>query len=268
MNLTDDQLDQFRRDGYLFLPNLFASSEIAVLRAEVERFVGLERKEILRDEHGELFGAFAVDRYSEPFARLLRHPRLLEPAQQILGTDLYAHQYKVIAKDPFGKLDFAWHQDAASWAAYDGMPEPMAMNYALFLDEVTEFNGPITLIPGSHQNGILGAADSPRPGGKSPLRILSGELVQQLASEHGLVAPKGPAGSAVFFSGLLAHASGPNISPWTRYIVYLSYNPVANAITRPTRPDFYATRDHFTAIDVLPDDCLVRNQLAVVHVSS
>ncbi len=262
MKLTGDQLKQFRDDGFVFLPNLFTPSEVAVLRGEIDRFVGPEREEIMRDEHGELLGAFAVDRYSEPFARLLRHKRLLEPAQQILGPELYAHQYKIVAKDPFGKLDFAWHQDAASWAAYDGMPEPLAMNYALFLDEVTEFNGPITLIPRSHQAGILGATDGPRPGGKSPLRTLTNEMVQELATEHGLVAPKGPAGSTIFFSGLLAHASGPNISPWTRYIVYLSYNPVANAITAPTRPDFYATRDNFTPLALLPDDCLAEGAAA------
>jgi ectoine hydroxylase len=256
MKLNDDQLSQFREDGYVFLPDLFSPDEVAVLRGEIDRFVGIERDEIMRDEQGELFGAFAVDRYSDAFARLLRHPRLLEPAQQLLGPALYAHQYKIISKDPFGKLDFAWHQDAASWQAYDGMPEPLAMNYALFLDEVSEFNGPITLIPQSHRDGILGAADGPRPGGKSPLRTLTNEMVQDLAAAHGLVAPKGKAGSAIFFSGCLAHASGPNISPWTRYIVYLSYNPVTNAITAPTRPDFYAERDNFTALEMLGDDCL------------
>lgn len=262
MKLNDDQLAQFRNEGYVFLPNLFSSDEVAVLRGEIDRLVEIERDEIMRDEQGELFGAFAVDRYSEPFARLLRHPRLLEPAQQILGPELYAHQYKIISKDPFGKLDFAWHQDAASWQAYDGMPEPIAMNYALFLDEVTEFNGPITLIPHSHEKGILGADDSPRPGGKSPLRTLTNDMVQALAAEHGLVAPKGKAGSAIFFSGCLAHASGPNISPWTRYIVYLSYNPVANAITNPTRPDFYAERHDFTPLELLPDDCLAPSTVA------
>jgi len=31
------------------------------------------------------------------------------------------------------------------------MPEARAMNVAIFLDEVNEFNGPLMLIPGSHK---------------------------------------------------------------------------------------------------------------------
>ncbi len=256
MKLSETELDRFRSDGYLFLPGLFSAEEAAPLRRETGRIADLAREEVLRDDANELRLALAMQRYSPLYARLLRHPRLLEPAQQILGSDLYVHQYKIVARDPFGKLDFPWHQDAASWRAYDGMPAPLAMNYAVFLDEVTEFNGPIAFIPGSHRDGILTNDDAPLPGGKSPLRTLAHETVEALAARHGIVAPKGPAGSAIFFSGCLAHASGPNLSPWTRYIVYITYNPVSNAIARPTRPSYYAEREDFTPLDLLEDDCL------------
>lgn len=256
MILSDSEIDRFRDRGFLFLPGLFDSAEIAPLRRETDRIAGLEREEVLRDESGEMRLAMAMQRYSPLYARLLRHPRLLGPARQILGPELYAHQYKIVARDPMGKLDFPWHQDAASWRAYDGMPKPLAMNYAVFLDAVTEFNGPVALIPGSHRRGILGDADSPLPGGKSPLRTLPRDTVAALAAENGMVAPKGPAGSAIFFSGCLAHASGPNLGPWTRYIVYVTYNPVSNAIVRPTRPDYYAARDGFAALEPLDEDCL------------
>jgi len=255
MQLTAQQRADFERDGYLFIPNLFSDNEIGVLRRELPRIAALKRDEILRDEEGELRAALAMERYSEPFARLLRHPRLLEPALQILGGPLYAHQYKIVAKDPFGKLDFPWHQDFASWHAYDGMPEPRAMNYAVFLDEVTEFNGPITFIPGSHRRGAIAGDDSPLPGGKSPLYTLKRQTVAELVADGGMVAPKGPAGSAVFFHGCMAHASGPNLSPATRFIVYLTANHVENHIRKPTRPDYYANRD-FTPLEALADDCL------------
>ena len=256
MRLTDADIERFRDDGYIFLPQLFGAAETELLRRETGRIAGLTREEVLRDEHGELRLAMAMDRYSLLFARLLRHPRLLEPARRILGAEVYAHQYKIVPKDPLGKLDFPWHRDAASWCAYDGMPAPLAMNYAVFLDDATEFNGPLALIPGSHGDGILTGSDTPLAGGKSPLRTLPRETVAQLAGERGMTAPKGPAGSAIFFSGCLAHASGPNLSPWTRYIVYVACNPVDNAIRRPTRPDYYATREGFAPLAALADDCL------------
>ena len=103
---------------------------------------------------------------------------------------------------------------------------------------------------------MLGGGDTPLPGGKSPLRTLPRETVARLAGERGIVAPKGPAGSAVFFSGCLAHASGPNIGPWTRYIVYIAYNPVSNAIARPTRPDYYARRSGIAPLEPLAEERL------------
>src|SRR5262249_13160241 len=39
----------------------------------------------------------------------------------------------------------------------DGMPEPRAMNIAVFLDAVMPINGPLFLIPKSHRQGVLDA---------------------------------------------------------------------------------------------------------------
>ena len=52
-----------------------------------------------------------------------------------------------------------WPQDYGTWARDDGMPEPRAMNIAVFMDEVMAINGPLMLIPETPQ-----ARD---PGGQS-----------------------------------------------------------------------------------------------------
>lgn len=254
MQLSAAQLGQFERDGYLFIPNLFSPDEIAVLSDELRRLTRLNRPEVLRAATGELRALLAMERYSEPFAALMRHPRLVQPARQILDGPVYMHQYKVVAKDPFGQLDFPWHQDFGSWHAHDGMSEPRAMNFAFFLDDVTEFNGPLCFIPGSHVAGMAQAKAEPLPGA-TPLYTLDRETVKRLSDRGGMVAPKGPAGSGVFFHGCMAHASGPNLSARTRYILYLTCNHVANWIRRPTRPDYYASRV-FTPLEPLADDCL------------
>ena len=53
----------------------------------------------------------------------------------------------------------------------------------------------------------------------------------------------------------LVHASGSNLTPWNRTIVYLSLNSCRNHIRRFKRPDYIAHRD-FSPIECLPDDCL------------
>ncbi len=133
-----------------------------------------------------------------------------------------------------------------------------AMNCAAFLDEAIEFNGPLMPIPGSHGAGLLDDRDSPLPGGKSPLRTLPRAAVAALAAGRGIAAPKGSAGSVIFFSGGLAHASAPNPGPWTRYVVDVACNPAGNAIPRPTRPAYYAERSDFAPLRPLSDDCLDR----------
>jgi len=255
VRLSEQQVVEFERQGFLLLPGLFAEPEVAVLRAELPRIFALDRPEVPKTATGEARLAHRLERYSEPFACLLRHPRMVEPARQLLAGSVYSHQYKVVTKQPFGQLDFPWHQDYATWAVLDGMPEPKAMNFALFLDDVTEFNGPLTFIPGSHRRGVEEGGVEPLDG-SSDFHALSPATVARLVAEGGLVAPKGRAGSGLFFHGCLAHASGPNLSPWPRNNVYSSLNRVDNAIRRPTRPEFYANRDA-TPLEPLADDCLL-----------
>ena len=71
-----------------------------------------------------------------------------------------------------------------------------------------------------------------------------------------MVAPKGKAGSVLLFHCNLVHCSPANISPWDRTIVYLSLCHVDNHIRRFKRPEWIAHRD-FTAIEALPEDCLL-----------
>lgn len=83
----------------------------------------------------------------------------------------------------------------------------------------------------------------------------SNETIDRLIGEHGLVAPKGSAGSVDFFHGCTLHGSAPNMSPWNRTLVFWSPNRTDNTITAPTRPNFLALQD-LAALEPLADDCL------------
>ena len=45
------------------------------------------------------------------------------------------------------------------------------------------------------------------------------------------------------FDSCLAHASSPNLAPWPRNLIYLSYNRLDNAIQKPTRATHFANQD-------------------------
>ncbi|MFT5530180.1 MAG: ectoine hydroxylase [Candidatus Poriferisodalaceae bacterium] len=254
MNLTPAELERFHREGYLFFPGRFDERETAMLRSEADVLYATERDEVWRESSGAPRTAFAAHQWSEPFRRLGRHPRLVRPVEQIVDGPVYMHQYKVNAKAAFDGEVWQWHQDYGTWQRDDAMPEPLAMNVAVFLDEVTASNGPLLFIPGSHLEGVFEAGHD--LGTTSyPLWTLDRDTITRLAERGGIVAPTGPPGSMILFHGCLVHASPPNISPFGRVIVYLSLCRVDNHIRQFKRAEWIAHRD-FTPIEPLADDCL------------
>lgn len=254
MRLTDEQVRAFDEQGYLFLPGCFTKDEVAALRDHARQIYAEDREEVWRETSGAPRTAFAAHTYDEAFRRLGAHPRLIDPVSQLFGEPVYMHQFKVNAKAAFVGEIWQWHQDYGTWARDDGMPEPRAMNIAVFLDEVMPINGALMLIPKSHKAGVL-AAGHDLETTSYPLWTLDQETVTRLAEAGGIVAPTGPAGSVILFHGNLVHASPPNITPYPRTIVYLTLNAVSNHITRFTRPEFIAHRD-FRPIEPLADSCL------------
>ena len=253
MKLTPQQLARFDEEGYLFMPSVFNSAEVAVLKSAADEVYAMDREEVWRESSGVARTAFAAHRYHEAFRRLGRHPRLIGPVMQLLDGPVYMHQYKVNAKAAFDGEVWQWHQDYGTWKRDDEMPEPRAMNIAVFVDEVTAANGPLLFIPGSHRHGVVEAGHDLETT-SYPLWTLSREKVAELAERGGCVAPTGPGGCVLLFSSLMVHASPPNISPFGRTIVYLSLCHVENHIRRFRRAEWIAHRD-FAPIEPLADDC-------------
>lgn len=256
MQLTNDQLSQFRRDGFLVLPRLFSSREVAALSTALEQVLAENNPANLREKHsGEVRTAMGLHLRSPAYARVVRHPRLLEPALQILGQKVYVQQAKVNVKAAFDGEAWQWHYDFATHHAEDGVPEPLALNLHIFLDEVNEFNGPLYFVPGSHKHGpaptILDTTST-----SFPLWVVERETVAERVTEGGMIAATGPAGTALIFGDCLIHASPPNLSPWSRRIFSVIVNPVSNAQTKFARPDYKHHRDA-TPVTPLADDCLL-----------
>ena len=258
MRLDSTEIARFGREGYLFFPALFSADEIRVLTDEVPRLFAQHRPENVREKGSDAVRTnFAAHLYSPPFARLARHPRMVEPIMQIFDEPVYMHQFKINGKMAFDGDVWQWHQDYGTWKRDDDMPDARAMNVAIFLDEVNEFNAPLMFIPGSHKLGVV-AAGHDLTTTSYPLWTIDHETIAALVARGGIVAPKGPSGSMILFHSCLVHASTANLSPWNRVSVYLSLCAVSNHIRRFKRPEYIAHRD-FSPIECLPDDCLLRD---------
>jgi ectoine hydroxylase len=262
MKLSPAQREQFDRDGHLFFPGLFSAAEMQPLLAAVPGLYSHREPYNVREKGSDAVRTnFAGHLVSEPYARLARHPRMVEPVEDLLGEPLYMHQFKINGKLAFEGDVWQWHQDYGTWKNDDLMPTERAMNVAIFLDDVNEFNGPLMFIPGSHRRGVIDARHDLTTT-SYPLWTVDNALIAQLVERAGgknggIVSPKGPAGSMILFHSCLVHASTSNLSPWNRVSVYLSLCAVSNHIRRFKRPEYIAHRD-FTPIVCLPDDCLLQ----------
>ncbi len=263
MKLSKEQLEQFDREGYLFFPGQFTREEMQALTNEVPELYGRREAYNVREKGRDAVRTnFAAHMYSKPFAKLARHPRMIQPVMDLFDEEVYMHQFKINGKMAFEGDVWQWHQDYGTWLNDDMMPTERAMNVAIFLDDVNEYNGPLLFIPGSHKKGVVEASHDLTTT-SYPLWTVDNDLIAQLVQraggkEGGIVSPKGPAGSMILFHSCLVHASSSNLSPWNRVSVYLSLCAVSNHIHRFKRPEFIAHRD-FTAIECLPDDCLLKD---------
>src|ERR1700732_791492 len=79
MKLTQEQIETFNREGWLFLPELFSPEETEYLAREAERIYDQSRPEVWREKSGAPRTAFAAHLYNEAFGVLAAHPRMIDP---------------------------------------------------------------------------------------------------------------------------------------------------------------------------------------------
>lgn len=255
MRLTSEQIAGLDRDGFLILPEAFSATEIDMIRARMPALLAENHPaNIVEQASGEVRTTMGLHLRDDVLANLVRHPRLVGPALQVLAEPAYIQQVKVNVKAAFSGEIWQWHYDFATHHAEDGVPRPLALNLHIFLDDVSEFNGPLYFIPGSHKAGEHGARLDTQTT-SYPLWVCDSERVGELVAARGLVSAKGGKGTMLIFHDTLVHGSPNNMSPWDRAIFSLILNPVSNALRTPTRPD-YKHHSDLTPVEVLDDDCL------------
>jgi ectoine hydroxylase len=257
--LTASQVDAYHRDGFLLLDDLRLDGAVMDrLTAATSEILTAEGPEVvLERDASTVRSVYGPHRSNETVAELVRRDALLQPVRQLIGDQVYVHQSKLNVKAAFSGDQWEWHQDYINWLRLDGIRDPGLVNVAVFLDPVTEYNGPLMFIPGSHRDGLLPGSDrfsmpvgyEEAPSWVATLTAdeqfeVDRDTIRKLAERDGMYSAKGAAGSVLLFHSSVLHASLPNISPFDRRVLLLVYNRVENApgeVAKP-RPWFLAER--------------------------
>ncbi|MFI1764782.1 ectoine hydroxylase [Streptomyces sp. NPDC020800] len=255
-------LQSYERDGFLAIDQLITPDEVEVYRRELDRLVTdpairADERSVVEPKSKEIRSVFEVHRISEVFANLVRDPRVVGRARQILGSDVYVHQSRINVKPGFGASGFYWHSDFETWHAEDGLPNMRMVSVSIALTENHDTNGGLMIMPGSHRTFLGCAGATPEDNYKKSLQMQdagtpSDEALTALASEYGIRLFTGAAGSATWFDCNCMHGSGDNITPFPRSNVFIVFNSVENTAVEPfaapvRRPEFIGSTD-FTPV--------------------
>ena len=261
--LTDHQLHHYEDNGFLHFDDLLSPEEV---QACLDELHALRANEAIKDsdetviEPGsrELRSIFAVHRCSDVLRQLAQHPKLVAMARQLLGSDVYVHQSRVNYKGGFRGKEFYWHSDFETWHVEDGIPAMRMVSCSIALTANTPYNGPLMIIPGSHQRFVSCVGATPENHYKASLKqqdigVPDEISLTQLVQDFGITAPTGLAGSVTFFECNVMHGSNSNITPLPRSNVFMVYNSVLNTPVDPfcglaPRPNFIAEREDFSPI--------------------
>ena len=261
--LSDKDLLFYEDNGYISFDQLLSQADIDACVQELHALrssqaVKKAEEAIIEPGSGELRSIFAVHRSSEVLRQLCQHPKLVSIARQLLGSEVYIHQSRINYKGGFRGKEFYWHSDFETWHVEDGVPAMRMVSCSISLTANTPHNGPLMIIPGSHQRYLSCVGETPENHYKDSLRrqevgVPDDESLSRLVEDFGIVAPTGPAGSVTFFECNIMHGSNSNITPLPRSNIFVVYNSVENAPVEPfcglpPRPNFIAEREDFTPL--------------------
>jgi phytanoyl-CoA hydroxylase len=244
--VTEEEIERYRRDGFLLMPDFLTPGELEAWREVVEQALHrrLERDDGLSNADGDDYyrrvftQVSGLTRLDPRMAELLVNPRLGEVAGRLAGVDgVRLWNDQALFKPPYGNPT-AFHLDAPYWSFEDGR----AITIWVALDEATLENGCLWYLPGSHKSARFDAIDI----GSNLGGIF--ETYPEWRSIESVPAVL-PAGGAVWHAGLIAHGAGANMTPRGRRAMTCAYMP-DGVVYNGKRDDFVLPEEYARSLSV------------------
>lgn len=187
----------FKKWGYLVVEDAINAAQVETLRQTLDAVFAEKKEQFIHQ----------LLEQSDAFAFLLDNPPVFRRMQAILGSCVQLHSATARVTLP-GEKDQNWHRDvpwpvAPEGTAYGAIAGQINCGY--YLDELTEENGPIAIVPGSQ---------------RVPFRppACSASFPEELRVHA-------RPGQAIMFDGCLYHRGAANNSQSARRACLMCYQP-------------------------------------------
>ena len=212
-SLSDQDITDYRRDGFVAVPDFLSAGELATWRHVVDAAVsdthsqaGTRRKDVFTQR-------MQLRRTSSDAKRLVEDPRLGRLVAQLEDVDavrIYLDQ--ALVKEPYGSPT-QYHLDLPWWP----FDSPNSCTIWVALDDSTLENGCLYFVPGSHRLGLTSAGD------------LGPDLGAVFAAHPEAASPPKPcplpAGGASIHNARTVHGAGANMTPGRRRAMTVAFMP-------------------------------------------
>jgi ectoine hydroxylase-related dioxygenase (phytanoyl-CoA dioxygenase family) len=201
--------------GYVLFPNVFSAEEMAELDETLSAYEARMRAQLI-----EAGGTSSISRADEitfnshiaeqddAVRAFVKRPEFVAFCNAFLGTDADLYWNQTVYKHPEGERIFPWHQDDA----YTPVTPAPYLTLWLAINDATPENGCVSVLPGSHRDGL-------RPHEQSAIGLVG---YPADAEDQGVLVPAS-AGSVVAFWSLTLHKSGANRSKGIRKAYVIQY---------------------------------------------
>lgn len=199
--LTSSEKQQLEEQGFLAFPGFLSPQQVAAFNARVEELFALEGDGAgseFKTEPGARRIANAVDK-GEIFEQVIQTPEILEAIEVVLGADFKLSSLNIRSANPHNGCAQPLHVDSGA------LPDELGnsvCNSVWMLDDFTEHNGALRVVPGSHKWFRI-----PEPGAKP-----EGEMLVT-----------GKAGTVVVMNAHVWHGGSENFTDTQRRAMHVYY---------------------------------------------
>ena len=252
--VSQDQIVQYQKDGFIFVPGFLTSAEVVELKGavvETARAMGKRKvggKGVDWEEKDDFYDKVFTQRLNlwklnDTVKRYMLNPDLGKLMCQLEGIEgIRCWHDQTLIKEPFAN-GTAWHLDVPYWS----FQSRHAISIWIALEDATYQNGCMYFIPGTHK---LATYENVGIGQNM------GDLfrIYPKMAEIDPVAVPMKAGDCSFHNGLAAHGAGCNMTRGRRIAMTSGYMPEGSTFDgkRNILPE-----DYFNSLkvgDVLEND--------------
>jgi len=217
--ISKEQIAQFNEQGFVVVDGVISDDMLKVLNSDLQTWVqesrshdtawgetvdGRARFDVdLQDhcaDHPSLRRVSSPTEISDNYLKVAMHSDMAKIAGALIGAQgARFHHSKINAKLPHTKTSVKWHQDFP----FTPHSNDDLVTALLMVGDVTEDNGPLLVIPGSHRGPLYSHWHND---------VFTGTVAQQVQNEHcaDYVSCTGRRGAVCFMHTRLLHSSGAN----------------------------------------------------------